>query len=150
MKLQIKVKGSAYLKNGTNLIEFPISNPKHIKIKKLIVDMEETLYSTLDGVGLAAPQVGKKERIFIVQYDGFDEVFINPQINYYSGIKDNMYESCLSCPGALVLVERPTQIQVQYYDRNFKNQILNASDMLARIIQHEYDHLKGKIITDYV
>ncbi|GAB2795824.1 peptide deformylase [Rhabdobacter roseus] len=134
-------------------------------LKKLADDMFETMYSA-SGVGLAAPQVGLNVRIFVV--DGtplnegeeeedidptvvdFKKVFINPQILHEEGDEWPFEEGCLSIPGIRGDVYRPERLRIRYRDLDW-NEIEEAYEgMAARIIQHEYDHLQGKLFTDYL
>lgn len=115
--------------------------------KKLISDMIETLKS-LGGVGLAAPQVNKNLRLFIVSFDGFDEVFINPEI-YAFGHSTQQGEMCLSVPDIPLIVTRKAKVKIKYYNKDWVYQTKEFDGFLARVIQHEYDHLIGKLITDY-
>lgn len=113
------------------------------KILQLVDDMIETMYEE-NGVGIAAPQVGVLKRIFIV--DVSEEVnpivFINPEIIKMEG-EEIDYEGCLSVPDKKALVKRAKKVTVKAYDVNMKEFQLEASDLFARAIQHEYDHLEG-------
>jgi len=115
--------------------------------KKLIGDMFETLRAST-GVGLAAPQVGKNLNLFIVSVDGFEETYINPQI-YTFGHSTQMTEGCLSVPDIPITVTRKGRVRIQYHNRNWEYKQQEFEGHMARIIQHEYDHLIGKLITDY-
>lgn len=119
------------------------------QIKELVLSMIKTL-KTHDGVGLAAPQVGKSLQIIIIQ-PGLDQselVLINPQIKKFSKKKDVLEEGCLSLPNTSILIERPIKITVQALDLNGQPIEIKAKDILARVIQHEIDHLNGILITD--
>lgn len=122
-----------------------VKNNEHSK--KLISDMFHTLKES-NGVGLAAPQVGKNLNLFIVKYGDFEETFINPQIRPY-GHSEQMVEGCLSVPGIDMIVTRRGRVEVRYFDRNWVEKYQEFEGVLARIIQHEYDHLIGKLIVDY-
>lgn len=117
---------------------------------KLIKDMAETMYEA-DGVGLAAPQVGILQRIFVV--DVFDDyglrVFINPEILEVSGAQLGE-EGCLSVPGEAAEVERPNYVKVKALNEKGEEFILEATELLARAILHENDHLNGKLFIDYL
>ena len=147
MILQIKTERSKYLRKKTKPIHF--TEKKKQSVEQLISDMKETLANT-NGVGLAAPQVGRKERLFIVSYGDFEQVFINPQIIASWGGEDVDIESCLSVPNRSITVTRPNEIGILYYDKNMEHHTGDFKGVLARIIQHEYDHLEGKLITDYL
>ena len=114
----------------------------------LIEAMYETLDSA-DGLGLAAPQVGVDKRFFIVSLpDGTRREFINPEITGTS-LETNPYEEgCLSIPGVYYDVVRPSKVIVSARDADGKEFTLKASGLLARVIQHEYDHLEGKLFID--
>jgi len=122
-----------------------VINNEHSKI--LISDMFETL-KFLGGVGLAAPQVNKNLNLFIVSYGGFDEVFINPEI-YTFAHNTQMPEMCLSVPQIPIVVTRKGKVKIKYYDRNWFQRVKEFDGILSRVIQHEYDHLIGKLILDY-
>ena len=112
----------------------------------------EAMYETLenaDGIGLAAPQVGVDKRFFIVSLpDGTKREFINPEITGYS-VETNPYEEgCLSVPGVYHDVVRPSKVIVKAQDANGVEFILKASGLMARVIQHEYDHLDGVLFVD--
>ena len=102
-----------------------------------------------DGVGLAAPQVGIPQRFFVVDIrDGKKYVFANPEI-IETSIEEGPYEEgCLSIPGVYHEVIRPLKVKVQARDENGKLFNLPADGLLARVIQHEYDHLEGKLFVD--
>lgn len=128
-------------------------------LDKLIANMFETMYNA-EGIGLAAPQVGINKRIFVVdleplaeddaRYAGFKKVFINAQIIEYTGKNVKMEEGCLSIPGIHEAVEREETIRIQYYDENFVKYDEVYSDFFARCIQHEYDHIEGKLFVDKI
>ena len=112
----------------------------------------EAMYETLenaDGIGLAAPQVGVDKRFFIVSFpDGTKKEFINPEITGYS-VETNPYEEgCLSVPGVYHDVVRPSKVIVTAKDADGVEFTLKASGLMARVIQHEYDHLDGVLFVD--
>lgn len=122
----------------------------------LIDDMVETMRQA-PGVGLAAPQVNVSERIIVVEYDENDQVedspkklyvFLNPEITPITENKEMGIEACLSIPGLAGEVERFTDIQVKGLNRRGKPAKLKASGWLARIFQHEVDHIDGVVFTD--
>lgn len=130
------------------------------ELQKLIDDMFETMYQA-SGVGLAAPQIGKSIQLFVMDADAVtkeidDEedvgpmVFINPEIIERGDESVKMEEGCLSIPEVRDEVSRPKTIQVSYKDREFNHQTMKASGWLARVIQHEYDHLQGILFLDYL
>lgn len=116
-------------------------------ISDLVADMFETMYEA-KGVGLAAPQVGILKRIFVIDdYETTKEVFINPTIEEKEGVVEG-FEGCLSVPEKLGKVDRAKKIFIKYQDVRGKQKELEAEDFLARIVQHEYDHLEGVLYTD--
>jgi len=123
----------------------------------------ETLFDTMyqsDGIGLAAPQVGKSIRIFVVDASpledddeslkDFRKVFINPRIISYEGGLSTYNEGCLSIPDIREDVERESAILIRYCDRDFNYREEYYDGIAARIIQHEYDHLEGRLFTDHI
>ncbi len=133
--------------------------PEYADLKKLIDDMYETMYSS-EGVGLAAPQIGLPIRLIVIDGDvmgedfpeckGFKRTFINMKITSFEGEKVGMDEGCLSLPGIHERVIRPTKITVEYVDENFEPHTEEFSGFAARIVQHEYDHLEGKVFIDRI
>ena len=134
-------------------------NEDYPNLKEFINDMFETMYAC-SGVGLAAPQVNKSIRIFIVDaspfkdedsaLEGFKKVFINPIILEEEGKEWVFNEGCLSIPGIREDVKRKPKIIIEYYDENFKLHEESYDGLSARIIQHEYDHLEGILFTDLI
>ena len=117
-------------------------------IRKLANDMFEAMVAA-DGVGLAGPQVGKSLRIFvIIADDNVRRVFINPQIIATSEEQCDYDEGCLSIPGVWESIKRPAKVTVQALDENGKPFTLEADGLLARTVQHEYDHLEGIMFID--
>lgn len=145
------------------------------ELKQLVQDMYETMYSA-NGVGLAAPQIGRSVRLFVIDSgpmvtsdDDEDadadepvevaspeeiaeipvkQVFINPQMVSETGEEWGFEEGCLSIPGIRELVHRPPHIVLRYEDENRQSFEESFTGMAARIIQHEYDHLEGILFTD--
>ena len=115
--------------------------------RMLISAMLETMYAS-KGVGLAAPQVGINQQIFVMDVGEDPIVVINPQVLKRSG-SQCLEEGCLSLPGQVVNVKRPKKILVHYWDVQGKTVEREFSDLLARVFLHENDHLLGKLITDY-
>jgi peptide deformylase len=119
--------------------------------KKLVDDLAETMYAA-PGVGLAATQVDVHKQIIVIDVseDRADlRVFINPEITRREGLAVNQ-EGCLSVPGIYDNVERADSVTVTALDRNGSRFTLNASGLLATCIQHEVDHLNGKVFVDYL
>jgi peptide deformylase len=137
-------------------------------LKQLISDMFETMYEA-SGVGIAAPQIGKSIRLFVVDAtpfaerdedeeedplaegcDGFKRVFINPIIEEESGEPWGFAEGCLSIPKIREEVMRKPKIKISYYDENWNFHEDEFEGYQARIIQHEYDHVEGILFTDHL
>ena len=124
-----------------------ITAPTNPEIQQLILDMTKTLRAN-EGIGLAAPQVGKSLQLCVIEIDHELFVLINPSIKKLSGEKIIADEGCLSFPGKYLPVERSEKIKVSAVDTNGKKQIIRARGLLSRAIQHEVDHLKGKLFID--
>ena len=129
-------------------------------LKELIANMFETLTAS-DGVGLAAPQIGKDIRLAVIdldvlaeeypEYKDFRKAYINPHIVEYDDSEmESMEEGCLSLPGIHEPVKRPTRIRVKYVDEDFNEHDERAEGYLARVMQHEFDHLDAKLFIDRV
>jgi len=121
------------------------------EVRKLVDDMTETMYAA-PGVGLAATQVDVQKQVIVIDVseDRSDlRVFINPEITRREGLAVNQ-EGCLSVAGIFDNVERAESVTVTALDRNGSRFTLNASGMLAACIQHEMDHLEGKVFIDYL
>jgi len=122
------------------------------KMLKFLDDLTETMYLK-DGVGLAAPQVGVQKRVVVIDISDPDDnkknpiIFINPEIIESSG-EVTVEEGCLSVPKIYEEVTRFEKVTVKAYDRDMKEFILEADEMLAVAIQHEMDHLNGKLFID--
>lgn len=132
--------------------------PDYPGLKELIADMFETMYRS-DGVGLAAPQIGKPIRVVVItldvlkdefpEYAGFNRAYINPHILEADNSEVvSMEEGCLSLPGIHEPVRRPTRIRVKYMDEDFQEHDEWVDGYLARVMQHEFDHLDGHLFTD--
>jgi peptide deformylase len=128
-------------------------------LKELVENMFETMYHS-DGVGLAAPQIGKSLRIFVVdastaaddepELEGFKKAFINPEILERTGEPWVMNEGCLSLPEIREDISRPEHVKIKYLDENLEEHIEEYGGFAARVIQHEYDHLDGVLLVDYL
>ena len=122
------------------------------KIQVLIDDLLETLYDTEDGIGLAATQVGCSEALVVIDIsENRDEplVLVNPVITHGEEIAKGQ-EGCLSIPGYYADVERFTHVTVEALDRDGKKLTVTSDEFLAIVMQHEIDHLKGKLFIDYL
>lgn len=119
------------------------------RIRELIDDMFETMYEA-NGVGLAAPQVGVRKRIVVVDVTGEDPVaLINPVILKSDG-EQTGYEGCLSVPGKTGIVTRANHVIVEAYNENMEKFTIEAEELMARALQHEIDHLDGVVYVDLV
>jgi len=161
MILPIVAYGDPVLKKKTSPITVGYPN-----IKSLILDMYNTMYAA-NGVGLAAPQIGLSIRLFLVdtkpfsdddslsasdrnKLKNFKKTFINPEIIEESGEEWSFNEGCLSIPGIREDVMRKNQIKIRFQDENFVEKTENFEGLIARVIQHEYDHIEGILFTDKV
>jgi peptide deformylase len=127
-------------------------------LKQLLEDMYETMHAA-SGIGLAAPQIGKSMRLFVVDGTGledepdmkeFKKAFINPVLLQELGTPWEFEEGCLSIPNIREKVSRKAQLRIRYYDENWVQKEEDYDGMKARIIQHEYDHIEGKMFVDYL
>jgi peptide deformylase len=123
---------------------------------RLIKNMFESMRNA-NGIGLAANQVGSDKSIFVVDVspiEGYEKikpvVMINPEIKLASDEKILMEEGCLSIPNLRSEIERPKLIEISYFDTDFKEHKIEADELFARVIQHEYDHLKGIMFVDRI
>ena len=130
------------------------------ELQKLIADMYETMYAT-DGIGLAAPQIGRSIRLVVIDVDpcaeahpelaGVKMTLINPTLEVVEdGKKCTSEEGCLSVPGIHESVTRIEKVHLHWYDENFVEHDELFDGLPARVIQHEYDHLEGKVFTDHL
>lgn len=127
-------------------------------LKQLIDDMFETMHGA-SGIGLAAPQIGKSIRLFVVDgtvlededgMEDFKKSFVNPEILEEVGTPWEFEEGCLSIPNIRENVSRKERLKIRYYDENWNLHEEVYDGMKARIIQHEYDHIEGKLFVDYL
>jgi len=142
--LDIRVLGDPVLRKPTK----PVTTITD-ELRKLIADMFETMYAA-EGIGLAAPQVGRTERLAVVDVEGARYVLINPSILSTEGEKDKAEEGCLSIPDIYGDVERPMTVTIRAMDENGDEYQATGSELLGRCIQHEIDHLDGKLFIDYL
>ena len=120
-------------------------------LKKLVADLAETMYAA-PGIGLAATQVDVHKRVIVVDVSERRDsliVLVNPEIVEAVGVSD-IEEGCLSVPGIYELVERAERVKVRAYDKNGNPFTLEAQGLLAVCIQHEMDHLQGKVFVEYL
>ena len=133
--------------------------PDYPGLKQLVADMFETMYAS-DGVGLAAPQIGRNDRIVVIdaspvaenfpECDGWKKALINPEIEILDGDMVSRSEGCLSLPGLSEDVKRVEHIRLRWLDEDFQPHEEEISGFLARIVQHECDHLEGKVYIDHI
>lgn len=154
MKLPVYLYGHPVLRKVSEEIA-----PDYPDLKKLIEDMYTTMYAS-EGVGLAAPQIGRNDRIVVIDADPVAESFpecagrkltlINPEIEILEGESVTRGEGCLSLPGLSENVSRVEHIRLRWVDEDFNQHEEEMSGFLARIVQHECDHLEGKLYIDHV
>ncbi len=155
MLLPIYIYGQPVLRKEAQDI-----TPDYPELTQLIGDMWETLAAS-EGIGLAAPQIGRDIRLVLIdldplaedmpQYKGFKQVYINAHIVEYDDSKtESLEEGCLSLPAIHEKVTRPTRIRVQWMDEQFQPHDEWVDGYLARVMQHEFDHLDGKMFVDRV
>jgi peptide deformylase len=142
--LDIRVLGDPILRKETT----PVGEITD-ETRKLIADMFETMYAS-EGIGLAAPQVGRTERIAVVDVDGARYALINPEVIEQSSATDKSEEGCLSIPNIYGDVVRPSAVSVRALNEDGESQEITATDLLGRCLQHEIDHLDGKLFIDYL
>ena len=143
---QIRQQGDEILRKKSR--EVPVDDITGEKIQSLIDDMIETMHS-FNGVGLAAVQVGVLKRIIVIDIEDGNGVYvlINPVITKTKGEKE-CDEGCLSFPNEFGKVVRPTEVTVEFYNRDAQKQKLKGKDLLAQAICHECDHLEGVLFVD--
>ncbi len=154
MKLSIVAYGDPVLKKVAQEIE-----EDYPDLQILIDNMFETMYAA-NGVGLAAPQIGLSKRIFVMdaspfaddepELKNFKKAFINPQIEEETGEKWSFNEGCLSIPDVREDVSRRKSLKISYFDEEWNYHEKSFTGMAARVIQHEYDHIEGKLFTDRI
>jgi peptide deformylase len=154
MILPVVAYGHPVLKKRASEIE-----PDYPGLKEFIADMWETMYQA-DGVGLAAPQVNRSVRMFVIdasayskdypEAEGFKRLFINPDIYHEEGEEWMFNEGCLSFPGLREDIYRKPVIRIRWVDEDFKAHDERFDGIVARIIQHEYDHIEGVLMVDRI
>ena len=153
MKLPFRIEGDEILRQKTTDI-----TEKNEELDKLIFDMFDTLSDSI-GCGLSAPQIGVSKSIFVIDADkmggyypecrGIKKTIINPQIVKTSRKTTVISEGCLSVPGVIKELKRPDMVTLKYLDENLVEHKEKFHGFVARIVLHEYDHLQGKLMTDY-
>lgn len=154
MKLPVYLYGHPVLRR----VSEPVSTD-YPDFKQLVDNMFETMYAS-EGVGLAAPQIGRNDRIVVIDADpvgdsfpecaGCKMVLVNPEIEVLEGESCSRAEGCLSLPGLSENVNRVEHIRLSWLDEEFKPHTEEISGFLARIVQHECDHLEGKVYIDHI
>lgn len=154
MKLPVYLYGHPVLRKVSEDL-----TPEYAGLKELVADMFATMYLS-EGVGLAAPQIGRNIRLVVIDADPSAENFpecagrkftlINPGIEILEGEKVVRAEGCLSLPGLSENVPRVEHIRLSWLDENFEPHNEEISGFLARIVQHECDHLEGKLYIDHI
>jgi peptide deformylase len=120
---------------------------KDPRLARLVSDMLKTM-ETEKGIGLAAPQIGSDLRICVARVDNIPYALINPQIKSFSRKREIFEEGCLSFPGKFFPVERSVKVKVKARDLSGKKIKIKAEGLLARVLQHEIDHLDGVLVID--
>lgn len=129
---------------------------KVTNIDQDVIDLIESMYNIMyrsNGVGLAAPQVEQPRRLIILDiehYKGPSLALVNPEVTASSDEKENYEEGCLSLPGITTDIMRPKEVTVKGVTPEGKEVTIDADGLLARVLQHEIDHLDGKVIVDYL
>ena len=154
MKLPVYLYGHPVLRETTQ----PLTGD-YPELKQLVADMFETMYAA-EGVGLAAPQIGRAIRLVVIDADPVSETFpecagrkfilVNPEFEVLDGETVSRAEGCLSVPGLSEDVKRVEHIRLRWLDEDFQPHEEEISGFLARIVQHELDHLEGTIYTDRI
>lgn len=154
MKLPVYLYGHPVLRAESE----PVA-PDYPELKKLVEDMYETMYAS-DGVGLAAPQIGRNITMVVIDADSVADTFpeckgrkmtiINPELEILDGEKVSRAEGCLSLPGISEDVKRVEHIRLKWVDEDFQPHDEEISGFLARIVQHELDHLDGQLYIDHI
>jgi peptide deformylase len=142
--LPIRVLGDPILREETT----PVAEITD-EVRALVANMFETMYLA-KGIGLAAPQVGRTERVAVIDVDGAKFAIINPEIVSADSKTAKAEEGCLSIPDVYGDVERPVRVKVRALDVDGKEFEIEADELLGRCLQHEIDHLHGKLFLDYM
>ena len=141
--LDIRVLGDPILRERTEALRAVTD-----EVRALVADMFETMRAA-EGIGLAAPQVGRKERVFVMDVDDDPMAMVNPEIIEREG-SERAEEGCLSIPEIFGDVDRATRIVVRALDAEGNPFEVELTDLAARCVQHELDHLDGKLFIDYM
>ena len=154
MKLPVYLYGHPVLRKMSEPLEAGTPG-----IKELVAEMFDSMYES-EGVGLAAPQIGRNIRLVVIDADPAAETFpecagrkfalINPEVEILDGDRISRSEGCLSLPGISESVPRVEHIRLRWFDEDFQPHEEEISGYLARIVQHECDHLEGKMFIDHL
>lgn len=146
-------------KNSLKILKYPnnflrkktkkVKDFKDTKIAKLVFDMIKAMEES-NGIGLAATQVGSDWRICVIGLDEQLLILINPEIKSFSKKKETLEEGCLSFPGKFISIERPAKVKVKAQDLSGEKIRITADGLLARVLQHEIDHLDGILMIDRI
>jgi len=145
MELEIRKYGDEVLRQKTKKIKDPLAKD----VQELILSMLETMRSA-NGLGLAAPQIGKNLRLCVIEENNETYVLINPRITAKSKKRILAEEGCLSFPGEFFQISRPEEVQVRYIDEKGTARKIKTGGLLGRALQHEIDHLDGILIIDRI
>lgn len=155
MKLPVYLYGHPVLRK----ISEPVTPESVPDLKELVANMYETMYAS-EGVGLAAPQIGLNIRLVVIDADPLGDDFpeckgrkltlINPEIEILDGPLESLNEGCLSLPGLSEAVKRVHHLRLTWLDEDFKPHSEEMSGFLARVVQHECDHLDAKLYIDHI
>lgn len=142
--------------------EVPISDITTPRIQQIITDMSTALRATKDGIGIAAPQIGENLRIFVASEEAvalnpsaktkaewLHWIFINPEVVTISHALDEDTEGCLSVPNVFGLTKRADRVNIRAYNEHGQRVERSATGLLARLFQHEIDHLNGTLFIDH-
>ena len=145
---EVRLLGDPVLRRKTGLVE-----RFDAELAGFLADLAETMYDA-EGVGLAAPQVGDPRRVTVIdvsdQRDGSGILeLVNPRVLRSAGTIPSE-EGCLSIPGLTETIERAAEVEVEYQDRHGERRIVTGTELLARALQHEIDHLEGVLFIDYL
>ena len=146
LKIENK-KDKKVLRKKTSAFDF--NSMSKSELRELLSGMRKAMKES-DGVGLAANQIGISSRFFVAEFDRKFYAIFNPEIVSVSKIQDVLEEGCLSVPGKSGEVLRSSEIVIRGYDKNGKRVKMRAWGHLARIFQHEVDHLDGRLFIDYI
>jgi peptide deformylase len=142
--LEIRVLGDPILREDTTPVAAITDD-----VRTLVKNMFDTMYLA-KGIGLAAPQVGRRERLAVIDVDDKPFVIINPEVVEADSTTTKAEEGCLSIPDVYGDVERPSRVRVRALDLNGNTFEIEAGDLLGRCLQHEIDHLHGKLFVDHM